>query len=169
VSAPVRVGALLGHADDARFAGRRLVPVPVAWDEAGRRRLRRAAADGTDVVVDLAHAAYLADGAVLHDDGTRILVVARTPEPALVVRLDPTAPPARLVAQALALGHAFGNQHVPIDVADGEARIPLTTSEAVARATVEALALEGATVELAEVALGRTRPLPVGHAHGHAA
>jgi urease accessory protein len=161
----VHATALLGDADHPRFGGRPTVGVPVAWDEASRRRLRRTATDGTDVVIDLPHAAYLADGVVLHDDGERLLVVVRTPEPALVVHFDARLSPQRLVAQALALGHAFGNQHVPIDVVDGEARIPLTTSESIARATVAALDLDGVSVEVTEVALGRRRPLPVGHAH----
>jgi urease accessory protein len=164
--APVHVTALLGDAGERRFAGRRRVDVSVAWDEASRRRLRRPAHDGTDVTIDLARGGYLADGAVLHDDGERMLVVARTPERALVVRLDPAATLERLVEQALLLGHAFGNQHVPIDVAGGEVRIPVTTSEQIARATVAALDLDGVSVEVADVALGRERPLPVGHAHG---
>jgi urease accessory protein len=162
---PVRVTELLGRADEARFADRRVTGVPVAWDEASRRRLRREADDGSDVVIDLQSAAYLADGAVLHDDGERVLAVVRPPERALVVRFDATLSAGELVAQALALGHAFGNQHVPIDIEDGEARMPLTTSEAIARATVAELGLEGATVDVTEVALGRLRALPVGHTH----
>jgi len=121
--------------------------------------------DNTDVAIDLDHATYLADGAVLHDDGDRILVVMRTREPALVLGFDLDTPPQRLIAQALALGHAFGNQHVPVDVEDGQARIPLTTSEAVARATVAALDLDGVTVGVSNISLGRRRPLPIGHAH----
>ena len=160
MSAPVRVTALLGHADDARFAGRRAVPVPVAWDEAGRRRLRRGPRTARTSSSTSRTPPTSPTAPSCTTTATRILVVARTPEPALVVRLDPTAPPARLVAQALALGHAFGNQHVPIDVADGEARVPITTSEPIARATIDALGLEGATVELAEVALGRDAPAP---------
>jgi urease accessory protein len=161
----VFVTEVLGGGETPRFAGRRVTRVPVAWDEASRRRLRREAEDGTDVVIELQSGEYLADGAVLHDDGERILAVHRPPELALVVRLDARLPPRALVAQALALGHAFGNQHVPIDIEDGEARIPLTTSEAIARATVAGLELQGAVVEVAEVALGRRRPLPVGSAH----
>ena len=161
----VCVSVLLGRVDDPRFAGRRVVEVAVPWDEASRRRLRRRAADGTDVAIDLVAGDYLADGAVLADDGERILAVARSPEPALVVRFDASAPAQRLIADALALGHAFGNQHVPIDVDGEEARVPLTTSEAVARATVEGLALHDVSVTVAPVALGRLRSLSVGHAH----
>jgi len=129
--------------------------------------LRRDAADGTDVAIDLEAGGYLADGTVLEDDGERVLVVSRTTEPALVVRLVPGLPSRRLLAQAAAVGHAFGNQHVPLDLEGFEIRVPLTTSEAVARATVEALSLDGAVVSVAEVALGRLGPLWGGRGHGH--
>ncbi len=163
----VHVTGALGRLDEPRFDGRRVVEVPIAWDEASRRRLRRAAADGTDVAIDLASGDYLADGAVLFDDGETVLAIARRSEPALLVRLDAGLTPERLLEQAIRLGHAFGNQHVPVDVEDGVVRVPLTTSEAIARATVEALELDGAVVEVADVALGRLAPLSVGHAHRH--
>lgn len=163
----VHATGVLGHASEERFRDRRSVGVPVAWDEASRRRLRRTAADGTDVAIDLPDGSYLADGSVVHDDGDRVLVIERPPEPALVVRFDPGLPRERLIAQAVALGHVFGNQHVPLEVEGGEARIPLTTSETVARATVDALALEGATATVREVALGSGQPLSAGAGHVH--
>jgi urease accessory protein len=161
----VRVRQLLGSVHDRPFCDRRVVSVSVAWDEASRRRLRRAAADGTDVAIELDHGGYLADGVVLDDDGQRVLVVVRSPEPALIVRLDLTLTPTELTAQAVALGHAFGNQHVPVDVEGGAVRIPLTTSEEVARATVDGLGLRGARVSTSDVALGRAAPLSLSHAH----
>jgi urease accessory protein len=163
----VYVQRLLGRQDQPRFAARRVVAVMVAWDEAGRRRLRRTAEDESDVAIDLEHGGYLADGTVLDDDGERILVVRRTSEPALVIRLDLCLPPERLLAQALVVGHAFGNQHVPIDLEDREIRVPLTTSETVARGTVEGLSLEGAAVSVEDVALGKSRPLAGGRGHTH--
>ena len=110
------------------------------------------------------------EGSVLDDDGERVLVISRVPEPALVVRFDLRLDPARLVEQAVAIGHAFGNQHAPVEVAGGEVRVPLLTSDAIARATVESLKLEGAVIDIKEVALGRLRPLSVSHSHskGHA-
>jgi urease accessory protein len=165
MTAPVT--KLLGHRQDDRYARRRIVEVEIAWDEASRRRLRRTAADGTDVAIELGDGGYLADGAVLADDGVRVLVVKRPVEPVLVVRFDLQLSPSRLVEQALAVGHTFGNQHVPVDFVDGEARIPLTTSEAIARASVAALKLEGATLGLARATLGATRPLSIGHGHRH--
>jgi urease accessory protein len=163
----VHVERLLGSVEDPRFLGRRRVGVAVAWDEASRRRLRRDAADGTDVVIDLDDGAYLFDGAVLADDGSRVLMVSRPLERALVVRLDLELPVSRLVAQALLIGHAFGNQHAPADVEGAEIRIPLITSEATARATIDRLSLEGVSVAIGDVALGRLAPLSTGHAHQH--
>jgi urease accessory protein len=163
----VRVQRLLGSLEEQRFRGRRRVDVAVAWDEASRVRLRREAADGTDVIIDLDEGAYLFDGAVLHDDGWRVLVVSRRLERALVVRLDLELAADRLVAQALLIGHAFGNQHAPADIDGAEIRIPLITSEATARATVDRLALERVSVNVADVALGRLAPLSTGHVHQH--
>jgi urease accessory protein len=161
------VGEILGRAGEPRFRGRRVERLPVDWAEASKRRLRRRTDGGTDVAIDVARGAYLADGAVLADDGERIVVVERRPEPALVVRLDTGLPPAELAQAAVLVGHAFGNQHVPLEVEGHAIRIPLTTSEAVARATVEGLGLAGVEVATELVALGRERPMPVGHAHGH--
>lgn len=162
------VSELLGAASEPRFAGRRVVGVPVAWDEATRRVLRRRAHDGTDVTIALERGAFLADGAVLHDDGERILVVERRREPALVVRFAAGLDSATLVGLAMRLGHAFGNQHIPIDVVGGEAHIPITTSETVARATVSALgAGDMIEVHVAEIALGAHVPID-GQRHDHA-
>jgi urease accessory protein len=163
----LRVARLLGSAEDPKFRGRHRVGVEVAWDEAGRRRLRREAADGTDVVIDLDDGEYLYDGAVLSDDGSRVLVVVRPLERALVVRLDLELPAEDLVAQALLIGHAFGNQHAPADIEGAEIRIPLITSEATARATIDLLSLDRVSVAIRDVALGRLAPLSTGHSHRH--
>lgn len=68
--------------------------------------------------------------------------VERAVDEALVVRLSADLAPAELAAQALRLGHAFGNQHVPVEVADGAVVIPITTSRRVATETVRALGLD---------------------------
>ena len=161
------VREILGKLDEPRFAERRVERLPVDWAQAAKRRLRRDTDSGTDVAVDLPLGAYLADGAVLHDDGKRVVAVARTPEPALVVRFDAGLPPAALVEGAARLGHAFGNQHVPLEVDGSTVRAPLTTSEAVALATVDALGLEGAAVTIEPAVLGAAAPLAAPHGHHH--
>jgi urease accessory protein len=156
-----RLSAILGHRDDERFAGRRVDGLPVSWAEAGRHRLRRATAGGSDVAVDLPRGAFLEDGAVLDDDGVTIVAVVRAEEPALVVDLARVHDPIRAAAL---IGHAFGNQHVPVDIEGTTIRVPLTTSEQVARATLDDLHLQHLQVTVEAVALGRRTPL---HASRH--
>jgi urease accessory protein len=159
-----RLAAILGHRDDERFAGRSVDELPVSWAEAGRHRLRRSTAAGLDVAVDLPRGSFLADGAVLDDDAGTIVVVVRAAEPALVIELAAVHDPIRAAAL---IGHAFGNQHVPVDVEGTTIRVPLTTSEQVARATLDALQLGHLRVSVEPVALGRRAPLHAsGHAHG---
>jgi urease accessory protein len=102
---------------------------------------------------------------VLADDGERIVVAVREPEDALVIRLFASLEHEELVRQAALVGHAFGNQHVPVEVVQGEIRVPITTSREIAARTVERLELEGAELSFALVQLGRSRPLAVGHSH----
>ena len=169
------VHEILGNDIEARFAGRRRELLLVDSADAAKRRLRGVTDTGTDVAVDLGRGSYLAHGAVLDDDGERIVIVERRPEEAVVVRLSLALPAVQLAEQAARLGHAFGNQHVPIEVEGGELRIPITTSVEIAQATVLALGLEGVTIEVATVRLGASRPLGAGpgtgpghgHAHGH--
>lgn len=161
----VRVTALLGRRDEPRYQGRAVDALPVSWAEASKRRLRRTTSGGADVAIDVPRGTYLSDGAVLADDGARIIVIARAPEEALVLTL-PDERDAVIRAAAL-VGHAFGNQHVPIDVHDGTIRVPLTTSEEIARATVAALGLTGVGVSVERVALAAEAPMLGGHGHGH--
>jgi urease accessory protein len=153
---------ILGDAGEPRFAGRRVERLRVDSAAAARRRLRATSDAGTDVAVDLERGAYLRDGAVLFDDGERIVVVERAPEEALVIRL---APGPDLLARAVRLGHAFGNQHVPVEVEGDEIRVPITTSREIAEQTVRALGLDGVELTFAEVPLGRERPPAQGHRH----
>jgi urease accessory protein len=163
----LRLDAILGQRDDPRFAGREVDELPVTWAEAGRRRLRRTTVSGDDAAIDVPRGSFLRDGAVLADDGERIVVVARTPEPALLIRLSDGLCGDERVRIAALVGHAFGNQHVPIDVEGSELRVPLTTSEVVARATIEALGLTGLSVSVESLALGCHAAMR-GSAHHHA-
>jgi urease accessory protein len=156
------VREILGDASEPRFAGRRIERLPVDSATAAKRRLRLTTDAGRDLAVDLERGAYLRDGAVLWDDGERIVVVERTPEAALVVRL---APGPDLVARAVRLGHTFGNQHVPVEVEGDEIRVPITTSRELAEQTVLALGIGALEVSFADVPLGRERPLARGQGH----
>jgi urease accessory protein len=159
------VQSILGRADEPRFAGRRVERLMVTSADASKRRIRGRTDEGSDIALDLPRGSYLEDGAVLADDGARIVVAERQPEDALVIRLSPLLAYAELVRQAALAGHAFGNQHVPVEVVHGEIRVPITTSREIAAATVERHELEGAELSFALVPFGRSRPLAVAHAH----
>jgi urease accessory protein len=153
------VRTILGTSNEARFVGRRVERLGLTSADASKRRFRSRTEFGTDVAVDLARGSYLEDGAVLFDDGERIVVVERQPEDALIIRLSSALEYAELVRQAALLGHAFGNQHVPLELVEGEIRIPITTSREIAAATVQGIHLGGAEISFGLVPFGRTRPL----------
>ena len=165
------VEEILGRGGDPRYAGRSVDRLLVTSSAAAKRRLRARTEAGTDIALDLPRGSYLEHGAVLFDDGERIIVAVRKPEEALVIRLSSTLDRAEVVRQAASIGHAFGNQHVPLEVVEGEIRVPITTSRDIAAATVERLALEGAEVSFDLVEFAHTRPAagtpaPHGRAHG---
>jgi urease accessory protein UreE len=159
------VERILGVASEERFAGRRVERFGVSSSDAAKRRLRGTTDEGTDVAVDLARGSYLRHGAVLDDDGERIVVVERMPEQALVVRLASGVSPTEALAAGAAVGHAFGNQHVPVEITGAEIRVPITTSAELARKTLESLGLASVAVSLELVRLGCERPVVASHGH----
>lgn len=68
---------ILGDVGDQRFAGRVVERLRVDSVGARKRRLRTLTNAGTDVAVDLTRLLPW-DGAVVVDDGSRIVVVERT-------------------------------------------------------------------------------------------
>jgi urease accessory protein len=159
------VRSIIGRAEEPRFAQRRVERVAVSSGDASKPRLRTTTDAGSDVAIDLPRGSYLEDGAVLADDGDRIVVVVRALEQALLIRLSPDLDAAELVLQAALIGHAFGNQHVPLEVVDGEVRVPITTSRDIAAATVERLRLRDTDVSFGCVPLAANRPLGSQHSH----
>lgn len=156
---------ILGHESEPRFAGRVRERLPVASYDAAKRRLRGRTDAGTDVAVDLPRGSYLRHGAVIADDGRRVVVVDRVPEQALVVRLAAGLPREALIEAAARIGHALGNRHVPLEVAGGELRAPITTSPELAVASVRALGLPGVEARVELVRLAADRPPAAAQAH----
>lgn len=159
------VREILGHGDDPRFVGRRRDPLGVDSEEAGRRRLRRATAQGTSVAIDLPRGSFLRQSAVLHDDGERIIVVERSPEPALVVRLDPALPCQLLLEQAARVAHWAGNQHLLVEAAGYEIRVRIATTPELMLQSARALGLHGVqlTVDRVAFAVEHAPSHPRGH------
>lgn len=161
------VREILGDLDEPRFAGRRVERLMVGSADAAKRRLRARTDAGANVAVDLERGSYLRHGAVLADDGGSIVVVERKPEEAMIVRLSTCLPPAERMTQAVRIGHAFGNQHVPLEVEGDEIRVPITTSREIAVETVRRLGLREVEISFGLVQLARERPSsPPAHDHG---
>ncbi len=159
------VQTTLGRSDETRFAGRQVEHLRITSGDASKRRFRTRTDVGTDVALDLPRGSYLSDGAVLFDDGDRIVVVERQPEDALIIRLSSSLRHDELVRQAAAVGYAFGNQHVPLEITGGEIRVPITTSREIAAGTAERLGLEGAEISFGLIPFGLWQPLAVAHPH----
>jgi urease accessory protein len=160
------VREILGHGDDPRFVGRRRERLGVASEEAQRRRLRRATAEGTKVAVELPRGSFLRQSAVLHDDGERIIVVERSPEPALVVRLDSALPCRLLLAQAARVAHWAGNQHLLVETVGYEIRVRIATTPELMLQSAAALGLEAAELSVADVPFALEQAPTHAHAHG---
>jgi urease accessory protein len=159
------VTRILGDRHEERFAGRAVERLTVDRTEAFRRRLRRSTDRGTDVAIDLEDDSPLQHGAVLSDDGVRVIAVERPFEEALVIRLRPTTAAARHLRQAVAIGHFFGNRHMHVETEGGEIFIPLLGSRDAMEQLLRALDLDGAELTFRRVRL-KGASMPADHHPG---
>lgn len=160
------IDKIIGDAEEQRFAGRSTERLQLDSVEASKRRFRTHTDTGTDVAVDLERGSYLRHGAVLYDNGERIIVVERKPEEAMVVRLSSEREARERLARAVRLAHAFGNQHVPLEIEGEEIRIPITTSREIAAQTARELGIRGEELHFGKVQLGLDHP-PLAQGHYH--
>jgi urease accessory protein len=159
---------ILGDVGEERYAGRRIESLVVSASEASRPRLRLSTDRGTDVAVQLERGSFLRDGAVLHDDGKRLIVVERARERVLLIEVDSALEPHETLRRVALVSHAFGNQHVPIELDGARICVPVTTSDDVARQTVERLSLDGLRLSFEDRPLARFQPLEPTGGHHHA-
>jgi urease accessory protein len=113
------------------------------------------------------HGQYIFDGAILFSNDDHTIVAQRPVELALVVNIDHTNSIPDIVRQATLIGHAFGNQHVPVEVDGCRILVPMLSSEELMAKTVRDLKLGELSLRFDYVRLGVSRPLVVsGHSHG---
>jgi urease accessory protein len=161
------VRRIRGHVDEPPFAGRPIDGLPLDSSDAAKRRLRVRTRGGVDVALDLERGTYLFAGAVLDDDGQRLIVVERRPEEALIVAFSTALDRVALIDRAVRIGHALGNQHVPVELEGAELHAPITSSREVVLESISRLGLDGIEIRFGDVRLGRDRPLErLGHHHG---
>lgn len=159
----VLVTQIFGCADAPEFAGREVDRVGIASADAGRRRMRLRSESGLDVGIDLPRQSWLFHGAVLHDDGARVLIVVRHPEPVMVITL------AELTSEAaFRIGHALGNRHSQSEFRGEEIIVPVTdTAELTARPLL-ALGIPGMAVRFEHRQFAADAPPTcAGAAHEH--
>jgi urease accessory protein len=155
----VNAETILGDIDDPEFGGRRRHHVDIGWGDAGKQRQLVTADSGLEVRILLPRGIFLADGAVIADDGTQVVVVRRPAEPAIVARFDQNSPSSMLL-----LGYVLGNQHAPIDVDGDTLAAPLFTSTHAAEHLLSDL---GVTGKVADVPLARHGWSRTSGAHSH--
>ena len=102
----------LGNLDDFALRGRRLERVFVESDDCAKRVLRFETSIGP-IGMRFDGERRLRDGDVVHADDELVIAIAVAADDVLVGR-----PPT--IAAALALGHALGNRHCPVQV-EGDA------------------------------------------------
>jgi urease accessory protein len=105
------IAAPLGNLATFAVGDRRVERVLVRSDDSAKRLLRLATSAG-EIGLRFAGAERLRDGDVVHADAERVVAVAVEPDDVLVGR-----PPT--IAAALALAHALGNRHLPVQI-EGE-------------------------------------------------
>jgi urease accessory protein len=159
--------SVVGTIDDPTFAGRRRHVVSIGWGDAAKQRQLVTADTGLQVRVLLPRGTFLADGAVIADDGEQVVVVQRPAEPALNARFDQNDPRAMLL-----LGYVLGNQHAPIDIGHDGVAAPLFISPHAAEHLLAELGVVGKVADVALAAGGWSRTSAdgeAGHSHdGHA-
>ena len=157
---------IIGSLSEVQGNAGRLDSIDVPWSEAGRRRLRRRTKGGLDFALSMEHSQYLFHGAVLFTNEDHVIIVSRPEELALVIDLSQTNSVPDIVRQAALIGHAFGNQHVPVEVDGCSILVPMLSSEDLMAKTVRDLKLGELSLRFDYVRLGASRPLSMaGHAH----
>lgn len=153
------VHSFLGTAQDLQLPGRPIERLFVDSTDACKRRLVRRTDAGTEIMIDVERGTYLYHGAVLVNEASGAIIIERQEEEAVSVRLSDCLSAAELLAQGARLAHAFGNQHLPVEILDYEFRAPVTTSRDVMQRTIAQLMLPGVDVRFGKIRLGLHAPL----------
>lgn len=104
--------APLGNLQDFPIGRRRLERIPVHSDDCAKRLLRLSTSEG-EIGLRFSGERRLRDGDVVHADERVVVAVKVLPDDVLVGHPG-------TIASALALGHALGNRHLPVQIDGGE-------------------------------------------------
>ena len=143
--------SVLGNAFEAAWAGR-LEGAHIDWLElsqwdAQKNRFRKKTASGRAMAVALERGHSLRDGDILEwDEEKNSAVVCRIRLcPVMVLELSSLyrLPVEEMLASAVRLGHALGNQHWPAVIRGGSVFVPVTTDKNVAASVMDTHAVPG--------------------------
>lgn len=152
---------IISKTECPRWDGYIIERVLINSSDACKHRLVCRTDTGRDILITLERGSYLAHNTILFKGESRIIIVEREPEEAALVQLSNKLPVTKLIAQAVQLAHAFGNQHVPLEINRQELRIPVLTSRDVVSRTIVKLDLSDSdiAVRFCKVRLGMDAPL----------
>lgn len=105
------ISAPLGNLADFPLGRRRLERIAASSDDLAKRVLRFKTSRG-DIGLRFGAGRSALDGDVIYADAAVVIALDVAPDDVLVCR-------PRSIAQALGLGHALGNRHLPVQI-DGE-------------------------------------------------
>ena len=106
------VNEILGNIASFQVGSRTVERIPIASDDLARRLLRVHTAHG-ELGIRLEAGQVLGDGDVVYADLERVVCLEVASDDVLVAR-------PRTIDEALALGHALGNRHLPAHIGGGE-------------------------------------------------
>lgn len=158
---------IMGKTEDKRFAGKEIDWIDVPSFEATKRIMRRKTESGKEVYIELPRGSYLSHGAVIFDSDNYIVAIRRKPEEAMIIRFDGNSKTEILAEDIARVAHAFGNQHLPMEVFGLEIRIPITTSQSAMEHTLEHIELRVAEVSFTKVQFALDEMTKGGGHHEH--
>lgn len=147
----IRIDNIVGTVSDPKIKGAvhrlahegRVEFVHIAPADLERRRLLAKSDSGAEVAIALPRDQKLTDGAILHLDGTKAIVVRAEPERWLRVRVQSPA-------DGLALGYCAGNMHWRVRFDGGDLLIALNNPTETYLARIEPLLSDGRAVVMGE-------------------
>jgi urease accessory protein len=137
----LRVSELLGDIGESPFDSLRCDYVDIPWFDARKPTQRVCSQSGTEIELALAGGTFISDGSVLWTDQLTALVARRALEQCCRITFSLAAETQLVIREATILGHALGNQHIPVEFDGEDLLFPILTSESILSDSIAKLGL----------------------------
>ncbi len=154
----LRVSELLGDIGESRFDSLRRDYVDIPWFDARKPTQRVCSQPGTEIELALAGGTFISDGAVLWTDQLTALVARRALEQCCRITFSLAAETQLVIREATILGHALGNQHIPVEFDGEDLLFPILTSESILSDSIAKLGLTTINVHFGQERLFAQAP-----------